>query len=493
MKGDLKVHKQNNKNIISLGCLGAAIIWILLILSVADSITVNAEEDEANYYYYNSLYESEDTLILREKTIETNLKLAILNNGSRTVEYPLQEKAVTYTMYQLFADTSSNGTVGANVVVHTIENLKTGKITDIGSNKTTTIGYVSVSKWNENVLNGIDTSNAGVERTGLTTNIPVFYSVEEIEHYFETGYNPNDITDEFTDNYDPEMPVPELGNIKHSGFTVLNAPSGNYYLQLKIESTVYGLQLRNKTSLSYELARNMDWVYGQQTKDLGTWDVPVSNQAVYNLKSDWDYDNIKWLTEKASQFFDQYPKINKLPDYSMLKHSGLAKDYTMQHVTITSAVSSLSDDTQACVYLNKSLLPTTKYYVRYVKYDKSEDGTYEQTNSQWMSYKVGFNLITTSPVEGNPVDGSPIETDPITGIIDDDGNPDYGGDTINTENPIEMVMGFIEFLKELPSLFGDLTAFLAESFTFVPQKFWEFILVGVGFMVVLVIFKLVRG
>ena len=328
----------------------------------------------------------------------------------------------------------------------------------------------------------------------IDTNMPIFTSVDDAVHYIETGYNPTDISTKFTDVYDPSMPVPQLGNLTHAGFTVVDAPEGNYYLQLQIESTVYGLGFESK-AMGYQLGRDNDWIYAQQTRNLGSWDVPVSNQLIYNLVEDWDYNNVSFLAEKANDFYTEYPKVHMLPGYDFWKMGQSFLIYDEQMAYAGRSFLYRDDEAECVAALNKSVLPTTKYYVRYVFYDVSESGEYVPRYSQWMSYKIGYDMFKISPVVGD-ASGNPIDTDPVTGTLDENGdftgiigsglNSDFN---INTENPVTMLADLIEWLVLLPELFGDFSLFLQDAFAFIPAYIWRIFGSGIAICVLCVILK----
>lgn len=482
--------------IFMLGLFFGAVIAFMVCLPMQ----VHAEElSTTNEYYmeyWNYAYDSSSPFQVYRFNISTDMRFCLLETSREHVgEYP----TTCYIVVCSDFDWQREGW-RKEWTQDFFCGYKDSAMTELGfemSDSSYSMGYLvsDVKTWDAEKL----VAFKDVIACDITdTNLPIFTSVDDAVHYIETGYNPLDISEKFTDVYDPSMPVPQLGNLTHAGFTVVDAPEGNYYLQLQIESTVYGMKFKDTSGgvgASYTFERDNNWIYAQQTRNLGSWDVPISNQLTYNLAKDWDYDNVLFLSENSYMFFSRYPYEEELPGWSFWKHGIDNKIFKDQNINAQNAYVNRDDELLSVSYLNKSVLPTTKYYVRYVHYDVSESGEYVPRYSQWMSYKVGFGLLTISPVVGD-ASGKPLDTDPVTGKLDENGN--YIGNLgsglnsgfdINTDNPIEMLADVISWLTSLPELFGDFSLFLQDAFAFVPSYIWRIFASGIAICVLCVILK----
>lgn len=346
----------------------------------------------------------------------------------------------------------------------------------------------------------------------FTTGGFIFDSLDSATAYYVSGdasgviqwSEPQFPKASFNDAYDPTMPVPQLGTITHAGFTVVNPPEGNYYLQVQVDSIVHGMQLVKKVAIS-----DNTWVYAKNSVDLGSWDIPISNQLSYNLKNDWDYDNVTYFVEQLRNFRVEYPHHTYLPTYSFLKDGSSNVGYLQKMNEIKLMEDNLGNESAVLTYLNKSMQPQTIYYVRYVRFEQNETGLNPTPiYSQWISYNFTSGVVSISPVEGD-ASGKPISTNPSIGKVDSEGNfeglhgnyfdsngnyvgSNIGGYDFDTSDPVQLVEKFVDFIKQMPQLFGEFTLFLRDAFPFIPSPFWNFIYAGLIILVPLLIFKLLK-
>lgn len=490
------MHKQNNNKTHIPYLIGVAVfaVWVTLLTLLTNALTANAEEDETHYYKFNTLYESEKTIMRKDKTIETKLNLAIMENGTRTVDF--DDRSVTYTKYVLFADATSAGTVGATYDIYESTTIATGEVTDYGAGKTTTLGYMTLEQWQENVEAGKDVTNIGIERSALTTDIPIFGTVDGVKHYFETGELPETEVDT------GEIPIPQLTTLSHNGFKVANAAE-DLELDLVVESKTYGLKHKNHKSTNIITGADDVGFERDETQliEFRRYDC-TSNSEVgyykdsYSLSEDFGCSNVEDLFNDVYGYFTKYPYNSKLPDYNFFYHAGTANQLAYEAIKDNIYSNYSGGITGWATAMNQSCQAETKYYVRFYKLTPTSTG-YMMTPGEWQCYTFnGLGKIGTSPVIGDPREGVPIETNPIWGDQDEDGNPNYGDGgydfAVNTSNPLEMITSFLEFVKQLPDMLGELSDFLAEAFKFIPQKFWDIINVGVGFSVVFLIFRAIK-
>ena len=331
----------------------------------------------------------------------------------------------------------------------------------------------------------------------LVTKVPIFDSKESLLNYIYNGDDSGQLNKEpkerdFGEDYDPSVPVPQLTNISHGGFDVANA-ADDLEIDVVVKSSFYGLKHKEKPlSLSENFHFNKDnnWLFSSHYYDCTlTCDVGYYKSS-YDLAADFKCNNLMDLVKDGQDFYSKYPKHTSLPDYDFFKYFGAPYDAT--YYDASNYFENISDDTVSSA-LKFCRQAVTKYYVRFYKIDWS-NGVMKA--GQWYCYTYSNdgsngNKVVISPVRGDK-DGNPVETDPNPGRQDDDGGWTPDKDiNIDTSDPLKMIQSFIDFVKQLPSLLGDLSAFLADAFCFIPSKFWDIIFAGVGFSVVFLIFRAV--
>lgn len=331
----------------------------------------------------------------------------------------------------------------------------------------------------------------------------IFEDKKSFENYVNTGSldgmikgDDNPPPRDYSTEYDPTVPIPQLKDLSHNGFTVANA-ADDLELDLVVESYFYGLDHVN-TKVGTKNTRfqvdKTDLIAKHLYEPTCFDEIGFTGSKVVLHQEPFDCKNRFDLFTDGIEYFMNYPTHTKLPDYNMFKHS--ASEYDLIYATYTTKYQATYEDLNNA--LETSGQAFTKYYVRFYQLKESEltPNTYVMTPGQWYCYTYNTKSNTgVSPVEGNPDNGSPIETDPIWGEQDEDGNPIYDDGSlpdIDTSNPIVMLQDFIDFLVGLPDQLGDISLFLKDAFCFIPEKYWGIILAGVGFMVVFLIFRAIK-
>lgn len=319
----------------------------------------------------------------------------------------------------------------------------------------------------------------------------IFSDLTALKNYVATGDESGLVKDEdkdrdFSGEYDPNVPYPELFNLSHNGFEVSNA-SENLELDLIVKSKFFGLKhLKNGISANLDLFdKDTSWTYSSHYYDCTASSEVGYYKSKYDIKNDFDCNNLTDLLADGSHFFTEYPNHNSLPDYSFTSHA--ANKYAATYGQLALYYNGGSSEL-GCYPLQME----TKYYVRFYQIDYD---TGSMSPGRWYCYTVSYSSdkknVTISPISPDP-NGDPIEVNPIPGHEDDgDGGgfiPDIGID-IPTGNPLGMLSSFLDLLTSLPSMLGELSEFLAYAFAFIPESFWSIIYTGVGFSVVFLIFR----
>lgn len=330
--------------------------------------------------------------------------------------------------------------------------------------------------------------------------VTVFESEDALKAFIQTGelvgvIHEGDVIApdrDFGEEYDPDIPIPELTNISHNGFTVANAAE-NLEIDLVVESRFYGLIHYNqypglytydKTSLIN--SHKYDCTY---TADIGY------TKAVYNLAEDFDCSNVDDLYSDGNSYFTTYTTHKSLPSYEWTKHSGetWTKGFTVvRYPYVTEGIAKHD----ALMTSNQA---QTKYYVRFLEMRLNEEGVgATMVPGQWYSYTYCYDIddgggkVIVSPVGGDE-NGNPVETDPEEGNQGDDGIPDYSDPPINYsgDSLLEIITGIFGDLTEMISAFQGFADFLVGTFAFIPSNIWSIVRIGVGLSVVLLVWRFV--
>lgn len=300
------------------------------------------------------------------------------------------------------------------------------------------------------------------------------------------------------DAYDPDIPVPQLSNLSHSGFHVDNAdPSRD--IEIYVESTFYGLKHTTNSGSSVETdltdgypliyTHDPSWVYNTHRFNLINTDVSYSDADI-NIKEMFRADNVGALIEDFKNWSAEYPSHEKLPDYKWYKYQNAQyTSYYRSHHLYNTSVGKTDEEK-----IKLSAQASTTYFVRFCQYVPGEGYTW----GKWASYTytpAGYghkDNTTIGDVEADPDTGKPIVKDPVSGVQD----PVTGETTfpdVTTADLSRMISEVLDSLKSLISFFGEFPAFLTESFGFIPTSIWTIIGAGMVFLLVVAAIKFVKS
>lgn len=328
-------------------------------------------------------------------------------------------------------------------------------------------------------------------------------SIDKIVRDFPQGPGDYSYKHIFTsDKYSTDIPAPELSAISHNGFTLLNNSNNDYYVDIILESNLYGVKME-KNAGTWLPVVDTDWIYNSHYYNFAdTSQIAINNDVIYipnlfsvNPESDLVDDFKKWSTE--------YSSYSSLPTMSFLKRSTAARTRYVDQFLFKDD-SKYSDSEQ----LKFSHMAESVFYVRY--YNKS------MVYGPWVRYKfrdgyvaqvidgtLGGAYIDVGQVDtddsGNVrVDekGDPIVSDNVSGRQDyDTGESDFSNGSFSLD--LSDVTKFFDYLKKIfESVTGALSSFgsvVAACFGFLPGELVNALIFGICVMMFIGIIKAVKG
>lgn len=303
------------------------------------------------------------------------------------------------------------------------------------------------------------------------------------------GYKHNFSTDKYITN----IPTPELSNLSHNGFTLLNNYNNEYFVDIIVESNLYGVKLE-KTAGSWMPITDTDWIYNSHYYNFAdTSQVAINDSDIYipflygvNLEDELIRDFKNWSLD--------YSSYHSLPTYSFLRGGSACRTaYNMTHIY---SENSTNTDSQQLAYSEQG---ETVYYVRY--YNKS------MQYGAWARYKFRDG----AQVVGGFISVGQIKTDELGQVVtDENGNPivsdeisgrqDYTtGETSYSDSSFSISMDsvddFFEYIRSVfESIKSSLTSFgslLSACFPFLPPQLTAVIIFGIVLMVFVGVIKAV--
>lgn len=305
-----------------------------------------------------------------------------------------------------------------------------------------------------------------------------------------------------SDKYSNEIPAPELSAISHNGFTLLNNSNNDYYVDIILESNLYGVKME-KNAGTWLPVVDTDWIYNSHYYNFAdTSQIAINNDVIYipnlfsvNPESDLVDDFKKWSSE--------YSSYSSLPSMSFLKRSTAARTRYVDQFLFKDN-SKYSDSEQ----LRFSHMAESVFYVRY--YNKS------MVYGPWVRYKfrdgyvaqvidgtLGGAYIDVGQVDtddsGNvrvDENGNPIVSDNVSGRQDyDTGESDFSDGSFSLD--LSDVTKFFDYLKKIfESVIGALSSFgsvVAACFGFLPGELVNALIFGICVMMFIGIIKAVKG
>lgn len=321
----------------------------------------------------------------------------------------------------------------------------------------------------------------------FTSSAYVFDSLESAESYYLTGNKDGVIQkpdpdykqrhDFSQDEYDADVPIPELSNFSHNGFRINNS-SDDLFIDIVVESKIYGL-FHYKATNNNKFLADKSWVYSSHYWNIADYSDLAINNSEIDIKRLWNIDNSSALIGDLKSWKSEYPTNRSLPDYSFWSY-GTGIWYELYKLYL------YDSDRSDANNLKYSGQASTTYYVRFYSYDKENGLRY----GKWVAYtfssdgSIGKDDVAVGDVQPDD-DGDPHVVNPKPGKQDpDDGSVDYTPDGSGGSSTIDS-SDLWATLRSLVNSMGDVPDMVAACFSFLPSWLTVMIAFGIAAMVVL--------
>lgn len=342
-------------------------------------------------------------------------------------------------------------------------------------------GIYEYTTSDRDVLNTEWWINAVVNRTGgwnpikwncsgywESADIPMFENFEQIADYILTGneegwvnkpeYDLSVEHDFNSDVWSTDIPIPELSQISHTGFTLDNW-SEDYYVDIIVKNHLSRVRMMRRAGADNTVPSVVDtspW-YAEHYWNFTLHDV-LASRAVVDINDVYGVDIQGALIEDFKNWSLEHPSIKDIQGYSWL-YMGQADDYLAKYVY--KADSSMSDEEQ----LKNSGQAQTEYYVRYVTLD-GECGQWAHYRLRDYSYNGQGERIEVGRVTSGTIDSTGKPNNTIVGSTDSSGNIDY---TPIVDTNVDVNVGELrDVLESFANGVGHLPSLIAQVFSFLP-------------------------
>lgn len=433
-----------------------------------------------------------------KKILSIILCMVFLFSACPVQNVSAEENTKTYHMYTYDSDTNYRFiefTVPADALVFGIHANARVKIVVLhdGDRKSLDGYWTLDDKWYYNgglyeyasaggeVFNISEWTNAVINKTGgwnpvqwncygywQSEDVPMFENFEQIADYIMTGNEEGwlnkpeyDLSEKHNFNSDvwtPDIPVPELSQISHTGFTLDNWTE-DYYVDIIVSNHLSRVRMMQNASGGGVVPSIVDttpW-YSEHYWNFTLHDV-LTSRSVVDINEIYGVDVQAALIEDFKNWSIEYPTIKDIQGYSWT-HMGQADDYLARHVYKADSV--LSDVEQ----LKNSGQAQTEYYVRYVTLD-GKYGQWGHYRLRDYSYNGQGERVDSGRVTAGTIDNSGKPSNTVTGSTDTSGNIDY---TPIVDTNVDVNIGELtDVLNSFADGVGQLPALIGQVFTFLP-------------------------
>lgn len=336
-----------------------------------------------------------------------------------------------------------------------------------------------------------------VSSSGFSTNIPIFSSQVDAELYvngdsdliksavnYKKTYENGSWVKPFEDIEinDSNMSSPQLANVSHSGFTVVNIPDERYMVDVYLESGIqnplpYEISL---TSIGDALFVNS---FGLVSDTEGAFTGEIDLLSCYGV------DNISALNDSVSQFYSTYPSINAFNDslpMETLKVNKPTWSIWGQPFGKSFVFFSKSSSANGTVSADNCPLAYTNYKVRYFYYD-DDSGFHYGPWTNFIYFSDG-RVMRGEVFQGN--DGNIIESPLESGTQDSSGNVSMNyGSLVDIENPNELFGYLRSLINNINATGNNFMTLFGTVFSFLPSDLLAIIWLGIGCMILIGIIR----
>lgn len=328
------------------------------------------------------------------------------------------------------------------------------------------------------------------------TNIPIFQSKAEAQEYVNGARDINTAINykktmengswvkpfEDIEINDSSMSSPQLANVSHSGFTVVNVPDERYMVDVYLESGIqnplpYEISL---TSIGDALFVNS---FGLVSDTEGAFTGEIDLLSCYGV------DNISALNDSVSQFYSTYPSINAFNDslpMDTLKVNKPTWSIWGQPFGKSFVFFTKSTSATGTVSADNCPLAYTNYKVRYFYYD-DDSGFHYGPWTNFIYFSDG-RVMRGEVFQGN--DGNIIESPFESGTQDSSGNVSMNyGSLVDIENPNELFGYLRSLINNINATGNNFMTLFGTVFSFLPSDLLAIIWLGIGCMILIGIIR----
>lgn len=354
-----------------------------------------------------------------------------------------------------------------------------------------------------------DTFNKDIVSSTFVTNIPIFENSEIAEKYvngddtvLSSAINYKKIFDfesgswvtpfEDIEINDDNMSSPELSNVSHTGFTVINSFDDRYMVDVYLQSGIQSPDLLQKglTTLDSTFYVNN---YGLISDIEGAYTGKIDLLRCYGV------DNLSALNESCRNFYNTYPSINSfnkdiggVPDILRINtytFSIWGKPFGKNYIFFSDNTSVSSSELNSITAYDCPLAYTS-YKVRYFYFD-SESGMHYGPWTHVVYFSDG-RILHGTVFQGN--DGSVVESPLQSGKQDSSGNITTNNtNLIDLENPNQLFGYLRSVINNVSATGNSFMTLFGTVFTFIPQEIQLIIWFGIGCIVLVGVVKAIRG
>ncbi len=357
-----------------------------------------------------------------------------------------------------------------------------------------TVKYSSAS-WSRLAPKGYSIYDDRYVSSIVSTNIPIFES-KEIALAYENGeiditkalnykktYENGSWVKPFEDIEinDSNMSSPQLANVSHSGFSVINVPDDRYMVDVYLESGVqnplpYEMGL---TSIGDSLFVNS---FGLVSDTEGAFTGDIDLLSCYGV------DNITALNSSVSQFYSTYPNMNAYNRTNLVDLKINKTTWSIWGQPFGKSFVFFSGSTSANGTISADFCPLayTNYKVRYFYYDDNSGFHY----GPWTNfiYFSDGRVMRGEIFQGN--DGNIIESPLESGTQDSNGNVSMNfGSLIDIENPNDLFGYLRSVINNINATGNSFMTLFGTVFSFLPADMLAIIWLGIGCMILIGIIR----
>jgi len=290
---------------------------------------------------------------------------------------------------------------------------------------------------------------------------------------------------------DMDMSSPQLSNVSHNGFTVVDIPNEKYMVDVYVESGLqqpYNYQRKLKDTGDALFVNNFGLVS----------DVEGAFTGEIDLLRCYGVDNETALLQSCVDFYTTYPSVKSFNDVHYPNGLGALENNSatfaiwgqpFSRVFVFWTVgSSVKSEELSTLDLSNVPIAFTNYKVRYFYYD-DDSGFHYGPWTNFVYFSDG-RVLQGNIYQGN--DGSVIETPMDSGVQDSAGNVSVNtsiGNFVDLNNPNELFGYIRSVINNVNATGNQFMVLFANVFSFIPSEMQLALWFGIGVIILIGIIK----